>query len=88
MQYNDEQLVCQYGSQFNWLKYICSSQDETKTNLHAFINENGEISFDTSREIEIGEEFLYTFGKQHRESDGENVHDAENGMYNFDISLN
>ena len=67
MEYKDEQLICQYGPQFNWFKYISCSNDENKANVKAFINDDGEISFKTSREIEIGEEFLYTFGQGYRE---------------------
>ena len=74
MEYKDEQLVCQYGSQFNWFKYICCSKDENKANIKAFINDDGEISFNTSREIEIGEEFLYTFGEGHHEQENDKDH--------------
>ena len=80
MEYKEEQLVCQYGSQFNWFKYICSSNDESKANIKAFINDNEEISFCTSREIEIGEEFLYTFGEEHRSNEQKNDKKI-NGMY-------
>lgn len=80
MEYKEEQLVCQYGSQFNWFKYICSSNDESRANIKAFINDNEEISFGTFREIEIGEEFLYTFGEEHRRNE-QKSEKRQNGMY-------
>lgn len=65
MQYKNGTLFSQYGPQFNWMKYISASQDLYEQNLEAFIDESGEISFETSQEIERGQELLYTFAKQH-----------------------
>lgn len=76
MEYKEEQLICQYGQQFNWLKYIGISSDKNKANIKAFINENGEISFDTYRKIEIGEEILYTFERACWEDKEENDKDG------------
>ncbi|XP_028401769.1 zinc finger protein 248-like [Dendronephthya gigantea] len=76
VEYKEEQLVCQYGQQFNWLKYIGSSNDKNKANIKGFINENGEISFDTYREIEIGEEILYTFERERWEDKEQNDKDG------------
>ena len=73
MEYTNGELVSQYGSQFNWMKYISTSSDAREQNIEAFIDESGEISFETTRDIERGQELLYAFGKQHLENDKSNV---------------
>ena len=62
IEYKNGKLVSQYGPNFNWMKYMCLSQDFNLANVEAFVDESGDISFETFREIESGQEMVFTFG--------------------------
>ena len=48
------------------MKYICGSREAENANIEAFIDERGEISFETVREIGKTQELLFTFGNKYR----------------------
>ncbi|XP_046852542.1 uncharacterized protein LOC124445811 isoform X2 [Xenia sp. Carnegie-2017] len=60
----DQNVVCKYGRQFNWLKYVCPSSREKKANVKALIDDNGEIFFRAWCEIKTGEELVYSFNEE------------------------